>query len=345
MKTEEERIWGSPGAKNKPGPSQVLVSLTRLKSGEPFQAVDRNGNRVNNIGHPSSIDSYAAFPLRDKQNPHVLEGVEFELNIIYPKKAGDHNIVEDVQAALWAWETFGGIGARTRRGFGALQCTKVRVNGKDVQRPIDNPGLDYIKAGLSEYVVKGQWPDDVPHLSHDLGRYKIIGSGTPIIIWRLLMGRLRGFRQSRQGFHRSKWPEPDEIRRRTMMHKPTHVPVHPVRKFPRAAFGLPIIFEFKRGDAPPEPYKTTLQGVNHERLASPLILRPIVCKDGNAVGLAAILNAPTRPPGGWLLKDAPVNPGDPPITVRLLKGEANAIEPLKNVGSETDVLLAFLKTL
>ena len=68
-----------------------------------------------------------------------------------------------------------------------------------------------------------------------------------------------------------------------------HVPVHPVQKFPRGKFGLPIIFEFKKDDVRNgDPKKSTLQGSEHDRLASPLILRPIDCSDG-AVGLALLL--------------------------------------------------------
>ena len=103
-------------------------------------------------------------------------------------------------------------------------------------------------------------------------------------------------------------------------------------KFPRAQFGLPIIFQFKDDD---DPSNTTLQGAHHDRLASPLILRPIVCKQG-AVGLAVALDAPTKPPGGWVLKDAP---GNPAVSARVSKGEALSIPPLDG---EPDVLKAFL---
>ncbi|MFZ1753938.1 MAG: hypothetical protein WBO46_01600 [Caldilineaceae bacterium] len=158
-------------------------------------------------------------------------------------------------------------------------------------------------------------------------------------------GRPPGTQSSSWRPGRSFWPEPDEIRRRTRA-KESHPPRHPVRKFPRAAFGLPIIFEFKREDvAAGDPWKTTLQGLDHDRLASPLIIRPIACTDG-AVGLAAILEAPIQPPGGWLLKDVPNSLTHPPIEAELANtAEANTINPLQNVGGETDVLLAFLKSL
>lgn len=344
MKAAEDRIWGSAATHGKPGPSPVVITLTTLQDGKPFRAVDRYGRSVANIGHPSSIDSYAAFPLRDKVSPQVVEGVEFELSIAFPKAVNESDITEDVEAALWAWETFGGIGARTRRGFGALQCT--HAGGHPRTAPNASRLKSEIEQGLKQHLAAGAWPTNVPHLSADPTRYVISGSGEPIAVWRELVKKLRSFRQSRVGYHRSKWPEPDEIRRRARTHKSTHAPVHPVRKFPRAAFGLPIIFEFKREDVPPEPQRTTLQAANHERLASPLILRPIACAEPQqTVGLATILEAPTTPPGGWLLKDAPIHPTDPPIQARLSKTEANSIEPLRDVGGETNVLLAFLKSL
>ncbi len=344
MKRREEEIWGSSGETNKPGPSPVRINLVLLQPGKPFQAVDKDGRPVKNIGNPNSIDSYAAFPLRDKQDAQLIEDVEFELTISLCRQVNEDNIEGDVAAALWAWETFGGIGARTRRGFGAIQCS--HVNGSEVIPPTPSQVLNDIQDGLSQHLHSGIWPKQVPHLSGNPTKYKITGHASPIAVWRNLIGKLREFRQSRVGYHRSKWPEPDEIRRRTGSYKAVHAPVHPVRKFPRAAFGLPIIFEFKRQDVPPEPRRTTLQGANHERLASPLILRPFACTGPNrAVGLAIILDAEIRPPGGWLLKDAPNKPADPPIDAELKKHEANAIEPLKKVGGETDVLLAFLQTL
>ena len=37
----------------------------------------------------------------------------------------------EIEAALWAWETFGGLGARTRRGFGALHL--LEINGESAR--------------------------------------------------------------------------------------------------------------------------------------------------------------------------------------------------------------------
>lgn len=92
------------------------------------------------------------------------------------------------------------------------------------------------------------------------------------------LARNTGKESSRPG--RSRWPEPDAIRRITGKNDPRHGPDHPAGNvFPRAAFGLPIIFHFK-DERTGDPTDTTLKPVPNgegnaaERMASPLILRP-----------------------------------------------------------------------
>lgn len=88
-----------------------------------------------------------------------------------------------------------------------------------------------------------------------------------------------------------------------------------------------------------------LRGESHDRLASPLILKPLACR-GGAVGLAAVLEwdpvdseEPYTPPGGLKLQNAPDNPA---VKSRLTKEESKSIEPLNG---DPDVLRAFLKYL
>jgi CRISPR-associated protein Cmr1 len=346
MREQEEVIWGSAASPGKPGPSNVSIYIdtNRMSLNQKFQATDRRGRPINNIGSPNSKDGYVAFPLREIQNPTLLENVEFKLTITYPK-----NKKEDVESAVWAWETFGGIGARTRRGFGALLCT--HVNNLTINQPRKENMDAIIREQLNQHVrphvsvLAG-----VPHLSNSL-KFKTISGNDPISVWRELFEKLRKFRQSRypdrhgHPYGRSKWPEPDQIRRTTNNHATGHAPAHPVKKFPRGKFGLPIIFQFKEGDVG-DPDRTTLQGKDHDRLASPLILRPIACSNG-AVGLAAIIewhpanpkDEAYTPPGGLILKDAP---GDPMVYSDIDKSEADNIPPL---AGEPDILQAFLNFL
>lgn len=368
MKNREEEIWGSAAKEGKPGPSPIKIFINKLTAskGNPFQAVDRDNNKIRNIGHPSSKDGYAAFPLFVSSAPVVWENVVFEIAIQYPReieiKTSDRkiNIEKDIEEALWAWETFGGIGARTRRGFGALQLT--HINGGEV-KPISRRETEQeILNKLEEYSSAAyKWSKGVPHIANNM-KYKFIKKEqNNISAWRFIVQKLRDFRQlfrdqkNGKPFGRSHWPEADQIRRETGKYvKPKHIPKHLVQKFPRAKFGLPIVFEFKREDvAAGDPEKTMLQGIKLaenkyiERLASPLILRPIVCSDG-AIGLALVLewekmNATDEqytPPGGLLLKGGTKDYF--PLKSDLIASEAKNIPPLKD---EPDVLQAFLNYL
>jgi CRISPR-associated protein Cmr1 len=62
--------------------------------------------------------------------------------------------------------------------------------------------------------------------------------------------------------------------------------------FPRAAFGLPIIFHFQ-GGGDPDDY--TLQAGDSDRMASPLILRPYLSQERKWHSAALLLPVQIRP--------------------------------------------------
>lgn len=295
------------------------------------------------VGDPDSLDGYLAFPLRkDDSKPagYVLEGVRFTLRIRYPNTWVQHAAIQslfpataqspkglacEIAAALWAWETFGGIGARTRRGFGAINLISIDsevVQGKPTAQAVEG----WLKDKLREHVAPGQPPRLVPSVSTELDF--VVRSGSEAsgrAAWRWLGERLKAFRQRRSPgyprngkptkYGRSKWPEPDAVRELSDMFyedkndsrhkhdKPTHGSL--ITAFPRAAFGLPISFEFHRDHTSPKyarkldpTGKNTLEGdsEDQERLASPLILRPLACAESRFVSLAILLRGVELPP-------------------------------------------------
>jgi CRISPR-associated protein Cmr1 len=360
MKRREEEMWGSAGEKSGPGPSQVTVRILEWEAGEVIKEKDvntRQGRRRVDIADPRSPWSYVAFPLRatdDMEAGSVRSDVSFGMELAYPDK---FNV--DIEAALWGWETFGGIGARTRRGFGALECTKVTIHDKSVDpiKPSIQNSKQFIEDGLNKHLVNGKWPDDLPHLRADLQFKLVVPKGRDTSAWEFLFRALQRFRQedARHGkkYGLSLWPEANEIRRlfgREPKFPENVSDAEPTHKFPRAAFGLPVPFNMPHDAGLPQ--SLSLQGVQgedgreYDRFASPLILRPIACSDGE-IGLAAILacnssrptEEPHTPPGGLMLKGAP---GDPKVKSRLTNAEAQKI-PILN--GETDVLKAFMKYL
>lgn len=356
MKAREDEIWGSTGRVSK-----IVITVIDASPGRPYEVW--NGN----VGDPNSPLGYVAFPLRDNKG-QVYEGVSFTLQIECPKEYRP-----DLKATLWAWETFGGVGARTRRGFGALHCTDVqlRIDGRKfknsnwVWKYTSKTSQRDLLADMKELVLAGVAPDGVASLSGNSQHVHL----TPVrndvdLSWKELIDSLRNFRQSRKPkminnrlrpFGRSHWPEPDAIRELTdQSHKNKHhdQPIHipPINKFPRAAFGLPIVFEFKDNDdhnpmnRNVDPLKTELKGKDYERRASRLLLRPLKCSDGCYRSIALILTGDIIPPGGLELKNSPKNPVSG--AERLTPGEASQIQGMhETYNGKTDILQAFLDQL
>ncbi|WP_322495586.1 type III-B CRISPR module RAMP protein Cmr1 [Chloroflexus sp.] len=353
MKCDEDKLWGSTST-----PSQVQIEVRKGRGNLISQI------KVNRFwGDPDSPISYGAFPLRKIGNTSLgglYFDVTFELAVTLPL---DPALRQQVLAAFWAWETFGGIGARTRRGFGAIYCEKVDGD-QDVGpwHPLQ-ADKDEVEKWLCEHLQRFVQPNDAPEGVPTLwSEYRIvvnynleskctelknaIEGACPkcrewlpaLIAWYYPIEKMKQFRQSRsENYGRSYWPEPDEIRRRTKGFPGKHQELSKTRKFPRAVFGLPIVFHFKDEDIP----RVTLQGSKHDRLASRLILRPLQCADGKFVSMALVLKGPELPPDGLKLVGA--NKGqETGIDTKPLTEEEAKFPPLEG---KTDVLKAFLDTL
>lgn len=387
MKAAEDELWGATAQKGKSerGQSKVAIEVVTLKSGKKF-IVKQNNSRTKQpeeiqISDLKSPYGYVAFPLRERPNGAVSDGVEFSLTLRYDKLKLKKEQIEGIEAALWAWETFGGVGARTRRGFGALQLIEHSVDGQNISVPLASAHdvEAWLQKRLDKYVSSGKFPVQVPHLSskasENLNVWLKIASPYPSAesAWRYLIEKLKEFRQSRntgkERNHpgRSRWNEPEAIRMLTGQRLPRHLPPNSGKKnpvpntpnfFPRAVFGLPIVFHFKDGnDKKPysanlDPQKTILNINDKERLASPLILKPIPLKSTNGeikyIGIGVILTGSQLQTSTQLiLKSQDENQS----WNRLYAINLNEAKKLKKhdgsllLNGEADVLQAFLKSL
>ena len=241
----ESALWGGISSQG-PRASQVVLEVRTTPAEE------------HHLAGKSEVGGFPGYALILERNddPVLLkDGYEFDLVLHFTRKVTGPQREQIIEALRW-WASFGGVGARTRRGLGA-----VRVTGNDAEmKPVS----------IEEVQSRGGWM--VP--GQPTGR-------DAVKAWKAAVERLRSFRQgpgvgrnpgagSRPG--RSRWPEPDAIRRLAGRHAPGHEPQHPVTcLYPRAAFGLPIVFHFKdHGD----PKDRTLTPGEADRMASPLILRP-----------------------------------------------------------------------
>lgn len=281
----ERQIWGGLGDEKTLAKSSVRVvvamqSIAQLKPaasyppGKSFPRWDNND------------EAYVLFPAADvskgpsqqKQAAELLQaGSTFQVNLVRTSGMSDSQWSSVLDAFRW-WANFGGLGARTRRGLGAVE---VRKDGAELTCPDD---AEIAKVGC--LLATGRTSD------------------SPIASWRSAVGKLRQFRQepdvgrnpgsaqpNRPG--RTRWPEADAIRTVMGAGAPQHPVEHPAGKaFPRAMFGLPIITHFKDSQ---EPRDSSLQPVPAgatdaaERMASPLILRPVKVAPGNWAAGALLL--------------------------------------------------------
>lgn len=388
LREAEEALWGGAArfedGKPVTGQSKVQVVVEPIRRGYPVTTFQGRNGRSMHIGDPVSLISYGAFPLRDtgsqqgrqqqRDQRSVLVGVSFTLTISFPADCD-----ADVQSALWAWESFGGLGARTRRGFGALKLTQRWHNGNKASIELprsDRPGVlsAWYENSVGVHIVGSEWHADIPHL--DASRQPVMRSlpdgfairrqdveewmentllhnrvprneaqklTAALVAWYYPIFKLQEFRQRRRRndrgpFGRSYWPEPDEIRARTVGFNRHHSQrLTNAPKFPRAVFGLPIVFKFKDEDI--DPQQTILQGDQHDRLSSRLVLRPLACANDSYVAVATVLYGPEIPPGGLRLEGAqnPTGINTQPLTT----AEAH-FQPLNG---NTDVIAAYLRTL
>ncbi len=256
----ESALWGGISST---GPRASLVTLQ--VGGRPVGPGEMHGWESQ-----SGAPRYALI-LDPGADPRLLNaGYEFTLTLRFSKAADDAQHKQVIEALRW-WASFGGVGARTRRGLGAVRVTSNDIELKPVTcKEVEAPG----------------------------GRMALRAPAEPIDAWNNAVETLKNFRQGENlgrnrgsGKHagRSRWPEPDTIRRRTHTHAPGHEPEHAASGFfPRAAFGLPIVFQFKdrnRGDprgkggkgltlSPTDTVDEQGRPVRRDRMASPLILRP-----------------------------------------------------------------------
>jgi len=162
------------------------------------------------------------------------------------------------------------------------------------------------------------------------------------------VARNSGQQANRPG--RSRYPEPETIRRVTNQRSQQHARLAqvPDDAFPRAEFGLPIVFHFQ---GPGEPPDTVLfpsdapNGESRERMASALILKPLALANGKAVPL--IMRMRTPPLAAVALNQGNQSLTLPPTTVvRDARLAAYQNSPLANApsGSAIDAFLAHARS-
>lgn len=272
IRAAEFALWGGTSSDDDNGGQASLVFLrvkdVKFKDKTIFQADNATVMYTEYAPRQSSILNYALFPLRDTDTRLFLPDLTWKLEWRFDKRITEQQKKQVIDTLRW-WATFGGIGARTRRGCGAFEL--IDGTQPEILKPIS---VDEIQAAQCKLAMRD--------------------ANSAISAWELAVKRLRDFRQgidvgrNRHGRFpgRSRWSEPDAIRRITKQYAPQHPPEHQAgNQFPRGMFGMPIIFHFTGNG---EPQDSTLQPENKNRMSSPVIIRPIK-QDGQWKAAALLL--------------------------------------------------------
>lgn len=266
----EAELWGSA---EKPGRVQLQVQVTSAGSSRPHSQIAPRSNPKQ--GSPEGFFLFPFQKARDKGLPEASaqEKVQFQLAVWFPT-----DFERDLRNTLCAWIALGGVGARARRGCGALAVE----DSQDIWLPpLDETERQrWFRNLLSQAtalhttlltggsLVWGQLESDPQRVWGDLGRFwaafrkghvDIDGySPTSGCLWRdynIL----------------TQWEMQQE---HLLLAKPF--------------LGLPIIYQnFKNG------LTVTIKAGSSGRMASPVILKPLALQEGKVCPLVAVLCAPS----------------------------------------------------
>ncbi len=311
----ESALWGR-AANDDGGRSAVDIRVSVEGNG----AIDNS-----DIDFQQTPGAYALWPARaEKRQRQVVKppvprrkpGTKFQLTFNVP------SIYEaEVSNALRAWILFGGYGGRTRRGLGSLT---VLADTNDLKQWLPTAAARVAFTtlfGLDLFAPAATTPGDVPWFGGAALHVGAIGRDAQRA-WTTALEWLKNFRQGTTGHQGGRarepssdpkrpsttnWPEADKIRHlrnKTSAHGPRH---NGTVVWPRAGFGLPINGQFQTTDrrgnrnAYNEPGRFELRWRipkpdrphefdEHDRLASPLIVKALPLADGTFAPCALWLN-------------------------------------------------------
>lgn len=338
LRQAEWALWGGMETNDiKEQASKVFLRVKEIKfKGKPVETQQREVLTALFTEYAPNMSSplnYALFPARltQGQAPSIClfkPDLKWELHWRLTASASENDKQQVLETLRW-WAMFGGVGARTRRGCGAFVVETCSV--KEIMQPISAEEAKEVDCCLvmsqeSSQNAMGAWEEAVKRL-RDFRQ----GEG---------VGRNKGCNKGHCRPGRSRWPEPDAIRRITKHPCLRHQPEHPAGNiFPRGMFGMPIIFRFTGGG---EPADIQLLPKDKGRMASPIIIRPI-WQGGKQWVAGALLLLPIN--GLSVLPvELKIKKGDQSTPVTLWDSEKAAdILPIRQNGDENpDPLNAFL---
>jgi CRISPR-associated protein Cmr1 len=278
LRAEETAEWGGTDC-----PGRISVRLVVVKA-------PSSPKQIHEIESAQGV-KYAWKVLDNATNPgakpSATEGAEFSVEILgRPDPERDGAIAE----ALTLWATFGGLGMRTRRGFGAFQPVSGVCDWQTILRPL-------LKLEAQETKVATL-----------AGARLYLGppSQYPLQAWKEAVEVVRAFRKGevpdagRRDHHgpdsHSPWPQADAIRRIQetghQAKRGLNASGSKMLHLPMVGFGAPITYNSASGrDTDGLAFNPVTITYKDGRIPSPVIARPVF-QDSKWRAALLILNTP-----------------------------------------------------
>ena len=291
----EREIWG--GMSDDPTKDYSSKIFIKINNKSPYQSgpcceytssgTDSRGKTKYSLAFLHDIPQYAMFPGQGKSpsspdydertdKPHnvLLPDIIFTLSIKSNSELNEDDWNSILNTLRW-WSCFGGLGARTRRGLGSVEIEGLESVTREEAAKY---GCELRRINAASPMAA--WNTAIKKLHHfrqgvGEGRNQKKDQNGGLVFW----GKKPNQVPAQGG---SRWPEPDSLREICKTHSKRHRPTHKARlSFPRAAFGLPIIFKFNNQDEKQgDPQQTEIRPNDSERMASPLILKAMATHEG-----------------------------------------------------------------
>ena len=273
IRTAEFKLWGGMSDGDDEGKAgRVLLKVTDVSSVTQSQLIAYDANELRGL-------RYILFPAYNETDPELkphqllkADKFQWQLKFAFNPNTPQGQQEQVIETLRW-WANFGGLGFRSRKGLGAVYVSQC----EDFPQICTLLTADDVEQAGCLLVVRNDNPTDGLHALQtvvqklaDFRQKPNIGRNPPS----------EQARAERKPAGRSRWPEPDALRRiqRNLGYDRRHEPEHNAGNvFARAVFGLPILFHSHQERA----VNATVNPAFGERLASPLILRPIYAGERN----------------------------------------------------------------
>ena len=276
LRQAEAAVLGS----TETGASPVVVRIHNLSGGAPIP--------FSAIGSGKQGLAYLFFATRGTQNEPerkaIPAGSSFELELSLRTGTQDRDALPKAYAALWLLTHLGGLGARSRRGAGSLQVTRIQGNAPNLALPsleIRASAPKQLQTELQEGLSKlrkstgGTASVDCPSrfdvLHPDVCKVWVVDK--EFSSWEEALDAIG---QRMQQFRSRRPPDYQNVKNAVQGK-------HLTQPIERAAFGLPIVFFFSslfkqyiqqgmKKDKARTKATGILEGNEHDRRASPLFI-------------------------------------------------------------------------